>query len=82
MKAVPAMKVQIAGYTDSVGSDAYNRQLSQKRADAVRTYLIDKGIEDNRVSARGYGKESPIADNGTDDGRAENRRVEFVVLSK
>ncbi len=82
MKAVPAMKVQIAGYTDSVGSDEYNKQLSQRRAESVRNYLIQNGIAANRITAHGYGKESPIADNGTDDGRAENRRVEFVVLTK
>ncbi len=81
MKAVPNMKVQIAGYTDSVGTDQYNRQLSQRRAEAVRDYIVQNGIAANRVTAHGYGKESPIADNGTEAGRAENRRVEFVVLS-
>ncbi len=81
MRAIPTMKVQIAGYTDSVGSDQYNLQLSQRRADAVRNYIIQNGIAANRVTARGYGKASPIADNGTAAGRAENRRVEFVVLS-
>ncbi|HET6402429.1 MAG TPA: OmpA family protein [Candidatus Kapabacteria bacterium] len=81
MKAVPTMSVEIAGYTDSVGSGAYNLDLSQRRANAVRKYLIDHGIQKSRVTAHGYGKESPIADNGTDAGRAENRRVEFVVTS-
>lgn len=82
MEAVPSMKVQIAGYTDSIGSDEYNRQLSQQRAEAVRDYLVQHGIAANRITAHGYGKESPIADNGTEEGRAENRRVEFVVMSK
>lgn len=81
MKAVPAMKVQIAGYTDSVGTDEYNRDLSQRRANAVRDYIVHHGIQKARVVAQGYGKDSPIADNGTEDGRAANRRVEFVVLS-
>jgi outer membrane protein OmpA-like peptidoglycan-associated protein len=81
MKAVPAMRVEIAGYTDSVGNEAYNLDLSQKRADAVRNYITEHGIPQNRVTAHGYGKESPIADNGTESGRAENRRVEFIVMS-
>lgn len=82
MKAVPSMKVEIAGYTDNIGSDDVNQKLSQQRANAVRTYLIQNGIDGSRVTAKGYGKASPIADNSTDDGRAENRRVEFVVLSR
>ncbi|MDP4200862.1 MAG: OmpA family protein [Bacteroidota bacterium] len=82
MKAVPTMQVEIAGYTDSVGSPEYNRQLSEKRANSVRDYLVRNGITKARVKTHGYGEESPIADNSTDEGRAENRRVEFVVLSK
>jgi|GEM_PF-1001270 len=81
MKAVPTMKVQIAGYTDAIGTDEYNRDLSQRRANAVRDYITQHGIQKSRVTAHGYGKESPIADNGTEEGRAENRRVEFVVLN-
>jgi len=82
MKAVPSMQVEIAGYTDNIGSDDVNMRLSQQRANAVRDYIIQQGIDSGRVSAKGYGKDSPIADNSTDEGRAENRRVEFVVLSK
>ncbi len=82
MKAVPTMQVEIAGYTDSIGTAEYNRQLSEYRANAVRDYLIRNGIAKNRIQAHGYGEDSPIADNGTEAGRAENRRVEFVVLSK
>lgn len=82
MKAVPSMKVEIAGYTDNVGSAEYNKDLSEKRANAVRNYLIKKGIAATRVTAKGYGMQSPIADNSTDEGRAENRRVEFVVTSE
>ncbi len=82
MKAVPTMHVEIAGYTDNIGSDDVNMKLSQQRANAVRDYLIQHGVDKSRVSAKGYGKDSPIADNSTDDGRSENRRVEFVVQSK
>ncbi|HWF44524.1 MAG TPA: OmpA family protein [Candidatus Kapabacteria bacterium] len=82
MKAVPSMEVEIVGYTDNVGSADYNKSLSQKRANAVRDYLIAHGIPKARVAAKGYGMEDPIADNSTDEGRSENRRVEFVVMSK
>lgn len=82
MKAVPSMQVEIAGYTDSVGTDAYNKDLSQRRANAVRDYLVKNGIPKSRISARGYGEDSPISTNDTEEGRADNRRVEFVVLKK
>lgn len=82
MKAVPTMQVEIAGYTDSVGSVEFNKNLSERRAAAVRDYLVKNGIAKKRVAAKGYGEDSPISDNGTEEGRAENRRVEFVVLSK
>jgi outer membrane protein OmpA-like peptidoglycan-associated protein len=82
MKAVPSMEVEIVGYTDNVGSADYNKTLSQKRANAVRDYLIAHGIPKARVVAKGYGMEDPIADNSTDEGRSENRRVEFVVMGK
>lgn len=82
MKAVPTMQVEIAGYTDSIGTDQYNKDLSSRRANAVRDYLIKNGIQKTRISARGYGEDSPISTNETEDGRADNRRVEFVVLKK
>jgi outer membrane protein OmpA-like peptidoglycan-associated protein len=82
MKAVPTMTVEIAGYTDNIGADDVNMKVSQQRANAVQDYLVQNGIDKSRISAKGYGKDSPISDNGTDDGRGENRRVEFVVLSK
>jgi len=82
LRANPSMEVEIAGYTDNVGSDAYNLDLSQRRANSVREYLIAKGVEENRITAKGYGKASPIATNDTDDGRAQNRRVEFVVTKR
>lgn len=75
----PDLNVEIAGHTDSVGSDAYNKGLSQRRAESVREYMIGKGIARGRLTARGYGEEEPVADNGTEEGRARNRRVEMRV---
>ena len=74
------MKVEVAGHTDNRGTAAYNRDLSQRRAEAVRSYLVSKGANGANLSARGYGLEKPIADNNTADGRAENRRVELRQL--
>jgi OmpA-OmpF porin, OOP family len=76
----PTMEVELAGHTDALGTQSYNLGLSQRRADAVRTYLISKGIADVRVHAEGYGEFQPIADNETEEGRAQNRRVEFKVI--
>lgn len=74
------LRVEMQGHTDSVGSDQYNRALSQRRAEAVRTYLIDHGVSADRLTARGYGEAQPIDDNGTDAGRSRNRRVVMQVL--
>ena len=79
LKAQPALKIEIAGHTDNVGSEAYNTLLSQQRADAVRAYLISKGIEQSRLTAVGYGELEPVAPNDTEDGRRANRRVEFRI---
>jgi OOP family OmpA-OmpF porin len=68
------------GHTDSIGSDAYNQRLSVRRADAVKAYLVSKGVEKNRVYTEGKGKKQPIADNKTAEGRAKNRRVEIEVV--
>jgi OmpA-OmpF porin, OOP family len=68
------------GHTDSVGSDAYNQKLSVRRAEAVKAYLVTKGIEKNRVYTEGKGKSQPVADNKTAEGRAKNRRVEIEVV--
>ena len=74
------VKVEVAGHTDSKGSDAYNMDLSQRRAEAVRDYLISKGIAADRLTAKGYGESQPVADNDTDEGRAKNRRVELIPM--
>jgi OOP family OmpA-OmpF porin len=68
------------GHTDSVGSDAYNQRLSVRRAEAVKAYLVTKGIERNRVYTEGKGEKQPVADNRTKEGRAKNRRVEIEVV--
>lgn len=79
MKANPSMEVEIAGFTDAQGADAYNKDLSQRRANSVLEYLVRKDIEKARIAAVGYGEGNPVSDNETESGRAENRRVEFVV---
>ena len=75
----PERKVRIEGFTDSQGTDDYNQQLSQKRADAVATAIIQRGIESQRVQARGYGEEFPVASNDNAGSRQRNRRVEVVI---
>jgi OOP family OmpA-OmpF porin len=79
MKDYPDLKVVIEGHTDSVGDPAYNKKLSQKRADAVKEYMVAKGIDANRIKALGFGEYRPIASNKTSKGRMENRRVEAAV---
>ncbi len=68
------------GHTDSIGSDAYNQKLSVKRSEAVKDYLVSKGVEKNRVYTEGKGEKQPVADNKTDEGRAKNRRTEIEVV--
>jgi OOP family OmpA-OmpF porin len=68
------------GHTDSVGSDAYNQKLSIRRSEAVKSYLVSKGVEKNRVYTEGKGEKQPVADNKTAEGRAKNRRVEIEVV--
>ncbi len=80
--AYPNMKVEIRGYTDNVGSARANKRLSQRRADAVRNWLIAKGISPDRITAVGMGEANPIADNSTPEGRRLNRRIEFVRISE
>jgi OOP family OmpA-OmpF porin len=78
LKARADVKVEVAGHTDSRNSDAYNMSLSLDRANAVRDYLIGKGIAADRLTAKGYGESQPVADNATEEGRFQNRRVELV----
>jgi OmpA-OmpF porin, OOP family len=82
LRGQPGMRVEIAGHTDALGSEAYNQRLSLARATAVRNFLTAIGIDGSRLQVRGYGASQPVADNDTDDGRAENRRVEFKVLNR
>ncbi|HTU35378.1 MAG TPA: OmpA family protein [Candidatus Acidoferrum sp.] len=77
--AHPGLNLKIEGYTDSVGSDEYNQELSENRANAVREFLIEQGVAGSGVSAQGFGKTQPVASNDTPDGRQRNRRVEIVV---
>ncbi len=80
VKAINLEVIIAVGHTDSVGADAYNQKLSVKRADAVKAYLVSKGIEKNRVYTEGKGEKQPVADNKTDAGRSKNRRVEIEVV--
>ncbi|HLJ17117.1 MAG TPA: OmpA family protein [Bryobacteraceae bacterium] len=75
----PGLKVEVDGYTDSVGSDEYNMRLSQQRADSVHDYLESQGVNGDNITAKGFGKSDPVADNATAAGRQQNRRVELVV---
>ncbi len=77
--AYPDLHLQVEGYTDSIGSDEYNQELSEKRAATVRDYLVSSGVSINNVVAEGFGKADPVADNSTAAGRKLNRRVDLVV---
>ncbi|MCE8039206.1 MAG: OmpA family protein [Halomonadaceae bacterium] len=74
----PNLRVRIEGHTDSVGSPQYNVGLSERRANSVRNFLVSRGIAENRMTTRGFGEERPVATNDTDEGRAQNRRVEII----
>ncbi len=74
------IRVRIEGHTDSQGNDAYNKDLSQRRAEAVRAFLVEHGVDEARLDAKGFGEEVPVKDNRTKAGRAANRRVEFVIV--
>lgn len=80
LKKFPRLKIELQGHTDSSGADRYNLELSQKRANTVREYLLAQGVADAQLTAKGYGEAQPIADNTTADGRATNRRVVMRVL--
>jgi len=80
VKGINLEVIIAVGHTDSVGSDAYNQKLSVRRSEAVKAYLVSKGIEKNRVYTEGKGEKQPVADNKTKEGRAKNRRVEIEVV--
>lgn len=82
MKDNPELKFEIGGHTDGDGDAAYNLNLSQQRADAVKAQLVKMGIDAGRFTTKGYGKNNPVADNNTPEGKANNRRVEFVKTNK
>jgi outer membrane protein OmpA-like peptidoglycan-associated protein len=77
--AYPSLKLEVEGHTDSVGTDEYNMKLSENRANAVRDYLVQQGIDASSIGARGFGEGQPVATNDTAEGRQQNRRVEIVV---
>ncbi|NDF44700.1 MAG: OmpA family protein [Betaproteobacteria bacterium] len=80
VKGINLEVIIAVGHTDSVGNDAYNQKLSVRRAEAVKAYLVTKGIEKNRIYTEGKGEKQPVADNKTKEGRAKNRRVEIEVV--
>jgi OOP family OmpA-OmpF porin len=80
VKGINLEVIIAVGHTDSIGSDAYNQKLSVRRAEAVKAYLVSKGIEKNRIYTEGKGEKQPVADNKTKEGRAKNRRVEIEVV--
>ncbi len=79
LKQFPQRKLLVEGYTDAIGTDAYNLELSERRAEAIREALVARGVDTTRVVTKGYGKAYPVADNASVDGRAVNRRVEVVI---
>ena len=82
LKQNPSLEIEIEGHTDSQGSDQYNKDLSQGRAQSVVDYIASQNIVRTRLSAKGFGESKPIDTNDTDDGRANNRRVEFTIVKK
>lgn len=82
MRNMPTVKIELRGHTDNIGEPSSNMDLSKKRAEAVRKTLIENGISAERINAKGFGDTKPIANNTNNDGRAENRRTEFVITTK
>lgn len=81
LKEYPDTNIEIQGHTDSKGSDEYNMGLSDRRAAAVSQYLRNKGVSPSRLTTKGYGETAPVADNSSDEGRAQNRRVTFLITA-
>ena len=82
LSSLPGINVEISGHTDSTGDDEFNLDLSKRRADAVRTYLVEQGLAGARFETAGFGETRPIADNETPEGRQRNRRTEFRVIEE
>jgi outer membrane protein OmpA-like peptidoglycan-associated protein len=80
LQEFPSVRIEVSGHTDNVGKPEDNLALSQARADAVKAYLVGKGVAAERIVAKGYGDANPRADNKTRKGKAKNRRIEFNVL--
>ena len=80
LKEFPSISLEISGHTSSEGDKAFNQKLSQERADAVKQWLVEKGIPSDRIKTRGVGADEPIADNKSAAGRTKNRRIEFKVV--
>jgi OOP family OmpA-OmpF porin len=80
LKGISLEVIIAVGHADSIGTDGYNQKLSIARSEAVKAYLVSKGIEKNRIYTEGKGESSPVADNKTAEGRAKNRRVEVEVI--
>jgi outer membrane protein OmpA-like peptidoglycan-associated protein len=80
MKQNPTAKIEIAAHTDDVGSDEFNYKLSEKRAQEIVKYLVNKKINPNRLLAKGYGKSKPVIEDTTEEARARNRRVELKII--
>lgn len=81
LKEYPDTNIEIQGHTDSKGTDSYNQGLSDRRASAVASYLRNRGVSSSRISTKGYGETAPIASNDSDDGRSQNRRVDFLITA-
>ena len=81
LKEYPDTNIEIQGHTDSKGTDSYNENLSQKRAGAVASYLRNRGVTSSRISTKGFGESAPVASNDTEDGRSQNRRVDFLITA-
>jgi outer membrane protein OmpA-like peptidoglycan-associated protein len=82
LKSNVSLTIEIQGHTDNVGSNESNLKLSQDRAESVRSYLLSKKLPANRVTSLGFGETRPIASNDTEEGKSQNRRVEFVIVKK
>lgn len=82
LKENPKIEIELSGHTDNIGKQDYNMNLSQKRADACKDYIVSKGVDGKRIVSKGYGMNKPVSTNSTEAGREQNRRVEFTITKK